>query len=182
MRLTGTSNYFEDFHVGDVFHHARGRTVIEADNYYFTLLSLNTAQGHVNVEYARDLFTGYRDVLVNGSFTTALALGLSTHDMAENAIADVGINGVKILAPMLPGDTLYARSTVIAKVDSDERDDCGLLTYRVDGFTRTSGDAGERAVIEAERTVLLKRRAEWSSFDDQFGSMPGLDSGGVPRD
>lgn len=33
--------YWEDFHPGDVFEHRPGRTVLDADNVWFTLLTLN---------------------------------------------------------------------------------------------------------------------------------------------
>src|SRR4051812_46512045 len=45
---TANFGYFEDYSVGQVFEHHRGRTVSEMDNYLLTLLSLNTAAGHVD--------------------------------------------------------------------------------------------------------------------------------------
>ena len=38
--------YFEDFEIGDHYKHPFGRTITEADNTWFTLLTMNTNQNH----------------------------------------------------------------------------------------------------------------------------------------
>src|SRR3954467_14242611 len=45
--------YFEDFTVGDIYRCRQGRTVTEASNSWFTLLTNNTNQIHFNNEYAK---------------------------------------------------------------------------------------------------------------------------------
>src|SRR5680860_1358088 len=47
-----TGRFFEDFGVGEVYQHPLGRTVTEADNTWFALLTMNTNQMHFNSEYA----------------------------------------------------------------------------------------------------------------------------------
>lgn len=172
MRLTGTDNYFEDFTVGDVYLHTRGKTVTEADNTNFTLLSLNTAQAHVNTEYSRDLFVGYPERLVNGAYTVALAVGLTTQDIAENSIADLALTDIRIASSLFHGDTLYAKSTILETTDSAEHADCGVLRYRIDAYKRAAaadGSAGpDVPVMSGERTVLVKRRAAWEERDRSY--------------
>src|SRR5690606_37277127 len=69
--------YFEDFTVGDVYRHPLGRTISEADNTWFTLLTMNTNQYHFNAHYAKGSpLTGGR-MLVNSALTVAVVLGLS---------------------------------------------------------------------------------------------------------
>ena len=43
--------YYEDFEPGDVFEHRPGRTVLEADNTWFTLLTMNVQQVHFDAAY-----------------------------------------------------------------------------------------------------------------------------------
>ena len=55
--------YFEDFNVGDVYEHRPGRTINEADNSWFTLLTMNTHPLHFDAEYAKD--SEFGKILVN---------------------------------------------------------------------------------------------------------------------
>ncbi len=154
-QLTGTTNYFEDFHEQDVFTHARGRTVMEQENTLITHMTMNTASTHFNRDLMKTYMDGrFRDRLVNGGFTLSLVIGLTSQDMAENAIADIGLTEVRMHSPVFPGDSLYARSTVLRTEDRPDRADAGLLTYRFTGFNQ-DGDT----VVEGTRTVLVARRS-----------------------
>src|SRR5271168_2426789 len=44
--------YWEDFEPGDVFEHRPGRTVLDVDNTYFTLLTLNVQPVHFDAARA----------------------------------------------------------------------------------------------------------------------------------
>jgi hypothetical protein len=44
--------YFEDFAGGDRYQHPLGRTVIQTDNSWFTLLTQNSSPVHFDVHYA----------------------------------------------------------------------------------------------------------------------------------
>ncbi len=45
--------FFEDFGVGDIYRSRIGRTISEADNTHFTLLTNNTNQIHFNEHFAK---------------------------------------------------------------------------------------------------------------------------------
>jgi len=153
-QLTGSHNYFEDFKVGEQFSHARGRTVMEQENTLITHMTMNTASTHFNRDLMRTYMDGrFRDRLVNGGLTMSLVIGLTSQDISENAIAEVELTGVRMHAPVFPGDTLYARSEIVRLTDDPEQPELGVLTYR---FTGVNQD-GE-AVVEGTRTVLVKRR------------------------
>lgn len=161
MAVTGSNNYFEDFKVGDVYEHVRGRTVTHFDNYAVTHMSMNTAQPHFNVEYSRELMDGsFPERLVAGPCTIALVIGLTTEDMTENAFLDIGLTAIRLPGPVFAGDTLYAMSEVLEVRDSPDRLDAGVMRYR---FTGRKGDG--KTVAEGERTVLLKRRSHWAAAD-----------------
>ena len=79
--LTGHDNYFEDFNLGDVYEHARGKTVGEIDNVLITNLVMNTAQGHFNEHLMASNPIGHRITFggVTASLVIGLAMGLMIH-------------------------------------------------------------------------------------------------------
>jgi acyl dehydratase len=153
--LTGSDNYFEDFTVGDRLRHVRGKTVGEFENQILTHLVMNTAHAHFNEDAMKDSPWGQR--LVFGLVTGSIVIGLATQDVAENALAELGLDGLRFTAPVFHGDTLWAYSEVLEKSDS-ERDDAGIVVFRHHGYNQD-----EVKVFEGERRVLLKRRSFWES-------------------
>ncbi|MEY3279958.1 MAG: hypothetical protein RIR63_1150 [Actinomycetota bacterium] len=102
--------FFEDYVVGDIYQHPFGRTISQADNTWFTLLTCNTNQNHFNAEFAKsNPITGGR-VIVNSGLTVAMVLGISVMDMSQNAVSNLGWTDIKLTHPMYEGDTLYAES------------------------------------------------------------------------
>ena len=148
--LTGPSNYFEDFSVGDRFRHARGTTIGELENQLLTKLVMNTAQAHFNEHAMKDTPWGQR--LVFGLVTGSIVMGLATQDVAENAVAELRLDKLRFTAPVLHGDTLYAYTEVLSKTEV-EREDAGEVTFRHWGVNQEG-----RVVFEGERTVLVRRR------------------------
>ena len=152
-RLTSTRGYFEDFEVGQQMRHARGTTIGEVENQLLTKLVMNTADAHYNEHRMRGTPFGQR--LVFGLVTGAIVIGLATQDTAENALAELGLDGVRFRAPVFHGDTLYAYTEVLEKRDA-ERDDAGVVRFRHWGVKHDG-----TVVFEGEREVLLKRRSHW---------------------
>ena len=78
-------NFYEDFVIGDTFQHPIGRTVLETDNAWFTMLTLNTNQNHFNSHYSQ--FNPITDgkVIVNSGFTIALVMGMTVSDISPYA-------------------------------------------------------------------------------------------------
>ena len=70
-----TGRVFEDFEVGDVYEHQLGRTILPADNAWFTLLTQNTNAIHFDQAYAAR--TEFKRVLVNSCLTLSLVTGQS---------------------------------------------------------------------------------------------------------
>ncbi len=162
--LSGRDNYFEDFNVGDVFEHARGKTVGELENVLITNLVLNTAQGHFNEHQMASTQLGHR--ITFGGVTASLVIGLAMEDTGEQAVAELGLDKIRFRTPVLHGDTLYAFSEVLEKRYFDASaagrpDLTGLRAAEV-GEVRFRhwgvNDKGQ-VVFEGERRVLLKRRS-----------------------
>jgi acyl dehydratase len=154
--LTGTGNYYEDFNVGDVYEHARGKTVEGLENVLLTNLVLNTAQAHFNEHLAESLPQKHR--ITFGGVTASIVTGLAMQDTGENALEEVGLDKVRFRVPVLHGDTLYAFSEVLEKednpADSRGHENVGLVRFRHWGVNQR----GE-TVFEGERLVLIKKRS-----------------------
>lgn len=143
--------FLEDFEVGDVFEHPLGRTVLNTDNVWFTLLTQNTAPIHVDAHYAAQTEWGRR--LVDSTFTLALVTGQSVSDVSQNVMANLGWDDVRLPNPVFEGDTIYSRSKVLAVRPSHSRDNVGVVTVQTCGYNQ-DGDT----VITFKRTLLVYRR------------------------
>jgi acyl dehydratase len=151
---------YEDFQVGDVYEHRPGRTVTQADNTWFTLLTMNTHPLHFDEEYAKA--TEFGRCLVASPLTLAILVGMSVTDVSQKAIANLGWREIRLPAPVFAGDTLYAESEVLEMRESKSRPDAGLVTVRTIGRKQDG-----TVVCTFERTILVARRGH--SVEDRIG-------------
>jgi len=126
-----TGRVFEDFTVGDVYQHPLGRTVTQADNIWFTCLTMNTNPIHFDAEYASK--TEFKRPLVNSCFTLALVTGQSVIDLTMNGVANLAWDDIKLPNPLFEGDTVYSSSEVVSSRESKSRPDAGIVTVRTTG-------------------------------------------------
>jgi itaconyl-CoA hydratase len=142
---------YEDFVVGDVYEHRPGRTITEADNIWFSLLTMNTHPLHFDSAYSAK--TEFGRPLVNSCLTLSIVVGMSVSDVSQKAIGNLGWNDIRLTAPVFVGDTLYAESEVIAKRESASRPTQGIVTVRT-----TGKKADGTTFMSFERTVLVPKR------------------------
>ncbi|HGY2281769.1 TPA: (R)-specific enoyl-CoA hydratase RipB/Ich [Citrobacter braakii] len=140
--------YWEDFNPGDVFEHRPGRTILDADNVWFTLLTLNVQQVHFDAAYASK--TEWKKLLVDSTFTLALLTGMSVRTVSAKVVANLGWDKVKAVHPVFAGDTLYAESTVQNKRLSKSRQGQGIVTVSTRGINQDGIE-----VMSFERTMLV---------------------------
>jgi itaconyl-CoA hydratase len=143
--------YWEDFEPGDVFEHRPGRTVLDVDNTYFTLLTLNIQQVHFDAAYAAK--TEWKKMLVDSTLTLALLTGMSVRTVSAKVVANLGWDKVKATHPVFAGDTLYAESTILSKRESKSRPTQGIVTVSTPGINQDG-----KEVMSFERTMLVHRR------------------------
>jgi itaconyl-CoA hydratase len=143
--------YYEEFEIGDVYEHRPGRTIGEADNTWFTLLTMNNHPLHFDAVYAAK--SEFGRPLVNSCLTLSIVVGMSVSDVSYKAIGNLGWNAIELPAPVFVGDTLYAESEVLAKRESQSRPTQGIVTVR----TRGTNQDG-KVVISYERTILVPKR------------------------
>ncbi len=149
--------FYEDFEVGDVYKHPLGRTLIEADNIWFTLLTMNTQPLHFDQEYAKK--TQFGRNLINSCLTLAITVGQSVTDLTQNAVANLGWDEVRLPNPLFVGDTIYAESEVLSKRESKSHPEAGIVAVKTRGYNQ-KGDT----VIEFKRTFMVYRRAHWKAI------------------
>lgn len=152
--------FFEDFEVGDVYQHPLGRTVSEADNTWFTLLTMNTNQSHFNAQYAAR--SEFGRPLVVSTLTLAIAVGQSVTDLTQNAFANLGWDDIKLPKPVFAGDTLWSESVVLTKRESSSRPHAGIVTVR----TRTLNQDGTEVCTFQRSFYVYKRGAP--QLEDMF--------------
>jgi acyl dehydratase len=146
-----TGRVYEDFEVGDVYVHPLGRTVLSADNSWFTLLTQNTNPIHFDHAYAAQ--TEFKRPLVDSTFTLALVTGQSVSDLSQNALANLGWDEVRLPNPLFEGDTVYSRSEVMETRESRSRPNVGIVRVKTTGFTQDG-----TIVIEFLRTFMVFKR------------------------
>ena len=157
--------FYEDFAVGDVFRSRLGRTISEADNVWFTCLTLNTNQIHFNTPYAER--TQFARPLVNSAFTLALVTGMTVPDTSENAAANLAWTDITLPKPVFVGDTLWAESEILDLRESKSNPSVGIVSMRCRGINQRS-----EVVIEFKRTFMVYKR----DAPEAASAYPGTDT------
>ena len=142
---------FEDFTVGDVYRSRVGRTISQADNTWFTLLTHNTNQIHFNTHYSAA--SEFKRPLVNSFLTIALVTGLMTPETSERGVA-LGVKDVTLPHPLFEGDTLYADTEVLEARLSRSRPGWGIVTLRQRGITQDG-----TVVLVMTRVIMVPTRS-----------------------
>ena len=153
--------YFDEWTVGDRIAHDIRRTVTETDNLLFTTLSHNPQPLHLDADYAAG--TEFGRIVVNGTFTFALLVGLSVGDTTLGTlVANLGYDKVRMPKPVFIGDTLRAETEVVGLKDSGSRPEAGIVTFDGDLQEAGPGDAVTLVLedeIEACRALLRQLAA-----------------------
>jgi acyl dehydratase len=143
--------YLEEFEVGAVYKHWPAKTVTEADDHLFCLLTMNHHPLHTNDVYAQSSQQG-RNVVV-GPLVYSLALGMSVSDVSGKAIANLATEELKHPAPVFHGDTLFAETEILEVRESESKPDRGVVKVRTDVYNQRN-----ELVATFRRSVLVPRR------------------------
>jgi acyl dehydratase len=143
--------YLEDFKVGAIYEHRPGRTVTDADNIQFSLLTMNQHPMHCDHAFAAK--SEFGKPLVSSGFTLALVLGMTVSDVSAKAIANLGWREINLTAPVFAGDTLYAESEVLEVRESNKRPTQGIVTVRTRGINQNGVE-----VMNFIRSALIPKR------------------------
>jgi acyl dehydratase len=142
--------FFADFQVGDIYRCRYGRTITDADNTWFTLLTNNTNQIHFNTDYASR--TEWKRPLINSALTIAIVAGMGVADVSENGFA-LGWDEITLPNPLFAGDTLYSESEVVDVRESRSRPEQGIVKVETRGYNQDGV-----VVIRYRRSVMVWKR------------------------
>ena len=143
--------YFDQWHVGDTLIHEIRRTVTETDNLLFSTMTHNPQPLHIDAEAAKA--SEFGQILVNGTFTFALMVGLSVGDTTLGTlVANLGYDKLVMPSPVFIGDTMRAETEVTELRESKSRPDAGIVT-----FTHRLLNQRDQIVCQCLRTALLKK-------------------------
>ena len=146
--------YYEEFSVGQVFQHWPGRTINEADDTWFSLLTVNQHPLHIDAHYASQTQHGQR--LVVGTLVFSIAVGQSVADISGRAIANLEYEAIKHVGPVFHGDTIYSESRVLELRESASKPDRGIVTVE----TRAFNQRGETVLTFRRRVLIPKQKLE----------------------
>jgi acyl dehydratase len=148
--------YLEEFEVGAVYKHWPAKTVTEAEDHLFCLLTMNHHPLHINDVYAGQSQQG-RNV-VAGPYVYSLIFGMTVSDVSGKAIANLATEELSHPSPVFHGDTLYVESEVLDVKESKSKPDRGVVKVH----TRALNQDGV-LVAEFKRLVLVPKKDPGSS-------------------
>jgi acyl dehydratase len=143
--------YYEEFEVGQEFAHWPGRTITEADCTWFALLTMNQHPLHSDAHYA-ETYTQHRRRVVMGPLVFSVVIGMTVADISGRAIANLEVDELRHDKPTFIGDTLYARSRVLALREASQGDR-GIVTVATQGLNQR-----DEQVCSYVRKVLVPKR------------------------
>jgi len=151
MKQSVLGLYYEEFEVGLEIKHSLSKTIFESDNNLFCLLTMNHHPVHINIDYAEKNQHGR--ILVVGTLVFSLVVGMTVPDISGKAIANFCYEDIKHLKPVFINDTIYARTRILDKRESETKPDRGIVYVETIGYNQKGED-----VISFRRKVLVKKK------------------------
>jgi acyl dehydratase len=144
--------WYEELQVGDVITHALRRTVIEADNVWFSCLTMNMQPLHVDAEFAAG--SEFGRPLVNSMFTIAVVVGISVPELTlGTTVANLGFEQITFPAPVFHGDTIHVETEILEMRESRSRPETGIVLFEHRGFNQR-----DDLVAKAARRAMIRKR------------------------
>src|SRR6476660_5469441 len=143
---------YEDLFAGMRFR-SPGRTILDADLIGFAGLTGDHSELHTSDVYARASEFGRR--VAHGMLGLAYAHGLMwarTGELRETAIAFLGIDGWKFVAPIFIGDTIFVNYRLAELRDSRARPTQAIATFDVELVNQDN-----RVVQRGRKTLLVSK-------------------------
>jgi len=152
-RIVQRGLWFEEFETGVVYEHRPGRTITEADNVFFTTLTMNTQALHLDAAVSEQT-PPFNQRLVNSMLTLSTLVGLSVAQLTQGTIvANLGFSEISFPGPLFHGDTLYAETLIVGTRKSESRPGEGIVT-----FAHTARNQRGDVVANAVRKTLVRMR------------------------
>jgi 2-methylfumaryl-CoA hydratase len=147
---TSAGNFFEDFSLGHIMHHATPRTVTAGDVALYQALYGPRFALQSSDEFARAL--GFERAPVDDLIAFHIVFGKTVPDISLNAIANLGYADCRFRARVHPGDTLTARSEVIGLRETSSGKS-GVVWVKTIGLNQRA-----ETVVSYVRWVMIRKR------------------------
>lgn len=142
--------HYDEWQVGDRIEHPIRRTVTETDNLLFSTLTHNPQPLHIDAEAAKA--SEFGQILVNGTFTFALMVGLSVGETTLGTlVANLGYDKLVMPKPVFLGDTLRVETEIVELKPSKSRPGAGIVTFAHRALNQRS-----EVVCSCLRMALIK--------------------------
>lgn len=152
-RIRQRGLWFEEFIVGDTYEHRPGRTLTEADNVFFTTLTMNSQPLHLDAAES-DQLAPFNQRLVNSMLTLSTVVGLSVTQLTQGTlVANLAFTDVTFPAPVRLGDTIYSETLITGTRLSSSRPGEGIVSLVHTGRNQSGG-----IVATATRSTLVRIR------------------------
>ena len=146
--------HFDEWQVGDRIEHEIRRTVTETDNLLFSTMTHNPQPLHIDLEAAKA--SEFGQILVNGTFTFALMVGLSVGDTTLGTlVANLGYDKLVMPNPVFIGDTMRATTEVVELRESKSRPTAGVVTFRHNLYNQR-----DQLVCQCLRSAMLRKKPD----------------------
>jgi acyl dehydratase len=144
--------HFEDFTVSETIVH--GRWAVTAEDIVAFATEYDPQPFHIDPAAPETAMTG--GLIASGWHVAAIFMRLFCDSVLveSSGLGSPGIDTLKWLRPVRPGDSLRGRSTVLEARASQSRQTMGIVRFRHEAF----GDDGT-VVMWFEGPVLFERRA-----------------------
>src|SRR2546421_10677454 len=143
---------YEDFEPGDVYRHWPGKTITEADDHLFCMITMNHHPLHTDAWFAESQTQFGKNVVV-GNLVSSLVLGMSVPDVSGAAIANLEVESLQHKMPTFHGDTIYAETKGLDKKESQSKPDRGIVAVETRGYHQR----GEEVCYFRRRVMVPKR-------------------------
>lgn len=120
-------------------------------------------------------YLDHEDRLVDPILVFQTVFGKTVPDISLNAVANLGYEQGRFIAPVFIGDTIRAQSEVLA-VKENSNGKTGIVAVRTTGFDQ-SGDE----ILQYTRWVMVNKQDHASTING-FGEIPKGDSVVAPED
>ncbi len=172
MSKTNSGNFFENFHVGQILHHATPKTVTAGDVALYGGLFGARFAVQSSDDFARSL--GYPTAPVDDLLCFHIVFGKTVADISLNAVANLGYADCRFLMPVYPGDTLYATSQIIG-LKQNSNGKTGIVYVRSKGFNQHND-----CVLDYVRWVMVRKKDPASPAPETV--VPDLPAVIAPKD
>lgn len=164
-----TGNFLEDFRVGQVFRHRRGKTVNEGLFNAFTEFTMTTNPLAKNARYARAY--GYRGLVVPPGLVMNVAFSQTVEDVSENARANLEYIDMRFGAVVYVGDTIEVETTVVEVKPSTKDPDRGVVHVQ----STARNQHGQVAVTFQRKVQVWKSELSATVEDAALDAVPAVD-------